>query len=74
MASKETWTKYQNSGVVGTDEELVSMISDMVVTIRNLEKMYVQGQSMLTVRALLQEWHALSGVAFHRGIMDYERP
>ena len=74
MASKETWTRYQNTGTIGTDEELVSMISDMVITIRTLDKMYVQGQAMLTVRALLQEWHALSGVAFYRGISDYERP
>lgn len=74
MATKETWEHYQKTGIIKTDDELVSMMSDLSTTIRTLERMYNQGQSMLTVRALLQEWHSLDGVAFHRGIKDYDRP
>ena len=73
MASRETWDKFRSPGIVETDEEVQSMIKDVVETIHTLERMYGATGSQLIVRALLQEWHALSGMAQARGI-TYEHP
>lgn len=75
MASKQTWDNWQNPKVLnkGDDEEILSMIRDVVETIHNLERMYGTGDARLTVRGLLQEYHALVGVANARNLPNYER-
>lgn len=74
MASKETWAYYHSPGIVKTDAELVSMIQDVVDTIHNLERMYGVERAQLMVRAIMMDWHALSLMAFHRGIEHYAHP
>jgi hypothetical protein len=78
MASRQTWQGYNEPNadglcVVETDEELVSMIRDVVETIHTLERMYGQSKAQLTVRALIMDWQALSNMASARGIRSYER-
>ena len=74
MASKQTWDNYRSLNYnKGSDEELLSMIRDVVETIHTLERMYGAGDARLVVRGLLQEWHALSGMANARGL-NYEHP
>lgn len=74
MASRSTWDKYRSPGIVETDEEVTSMIRDVVETIHTLERMYGAEKAQLTVRALLMDWQALSGMASSRGIRNYEHP
>ena len=73
MASKQSWDNYRSPGHVKTDEELQSMIRDVVETIHTLERMYGAVGAQLVVRGLLQDFHALSGMANARGL-NYERP
>jgi hypothetical protein len=73
MASKQSWDNYRSPGIVETDEELLSMVKDVVETIHCLEKMYSKGGAKLVVWGLLQDWHALSGMAQARGL-NYEHP
>jgi hypothetical protein len=73
MASQQTWANYHSSNTnKGSDEEVQSMIRDVVETIHTLERMY-DARAQLLVRALLQDWHALSGMAKARNI-SYEHP
>jgi len=76
MASQQTWENWHNPKVLnkGEDEEILSMIRDLVQTIHNLERMYGNERSQLVVRSLLQEYHALVSVANARDIRSYERP
>lgn len=76
MASKQTWDNWQNPKVLnkGDDEEILSMIRDVVETIHNLERMYGNTVARLTVRSLLQEYHALVSVANARNLHNYEHP
>ena len=73
MASRQTWDKYRSPGIVETDEEVQSMIRDVVETIHTLERMYGIAGAKLTVLGLLQEYHALASMASARGL-TYERP
>lgn len=73
MASKQSWDNYRSPGIVKTDEELLSMIRDVVETIHTLERMYSTGGAKLVVWGLLQDYHALSGMANARGL-NYEHP
>jgi hypothetical protein len=74
MASKQTWDKYRCPGIIETDEELLSMIRDVVETIHTLERMYGHKEASFTVRALLVDFFSLEGIAHSRGISNYERP
>ncbi len=49
MASRQTWDKYRSPGIVETDEEVQSMIRDVVETIHTLERMYGAKGSQLQV-------------------------
>ena len=74
MASQQTWANYHSSNTnKGTDEEVQSMIRDVVETIHALERMYGHPRAQLLVTALLQDWHALSSMAKARDI-KYEHP
>jgi hypothetical protein len=73
MASSLTWNTYHNKGVIETDEEVLSMVRDVCETIHCLERMYGTDRAQLTVRALLLDWQALSGIASVRGL-HYEHP
>jgi hypothetical protein len=71
--SKVYWDTYHREGIVKDDSELQVMISDVVETIHNLEKIYGVAGSRLVVRSLLQDWISLSQMAQSRGI-PYEHP
>lgn len=74
MASQQTWDNYHSSNPnKGTDEEIQSMIRDVVETIHSLERMYGGAGARVVVVALLQDWHNLSGIAKARNI-NYEHP
>jgi len=72
----QVWETWHNPKVLnkGEDEDILSMIRDVVETIHNLERMYGHTVARLTVRSLLQEYHALVGVANARGLDNYARP
>jgi hypothetical protein len=75
MASRQVWATWQGPALnKGEDEDILSMIRDVVETIHSLERMYGVGPALLTVRGLLQEYHALASVADARGLHNYERP
>jgi hypothetical protein len=75
MASKETWEIWHGPALnKGENEDILSMISDVVETIHSLERMYGNVAARLTVRGLLQEYHALAGVADARDLRNYARP
>lgn len=74
MASRSTWDKYRSPGIVETDEEVTSMIKDVVETIHALDRMYGAERAQLIVRVLLLDWQALSSMASSRGIRNYEHP
>jgi len=76
MASSQTWEIWHNPKILnkGEDEDILSMISDVVETIHNLERMYGNTVARLTVRSLLQEYHALTSIAEARNIRNYVRP
>lgn len=76
MASKQVWETWHNPKVLnkGEDEDILSMIRDVVETIHNLERMYGNEAARLTVRGLLQEYHALVSVANARDLRNYEHP
>jgi hypothetical protein len=75
MASAYTWANYRTPNTnKGDDEEILSMIRDVVETIHNLERMYGTPGAQLVVRGLLQDWHTLRGIADARGLHNYERP
>lgn len=74
MANDITWTNYHSPNPnKGTNEEVQSMIRDVVETIHKLEKIYGVAGSRLVVRALLQDWLSLSDIAKARNI-SYEHP
>jgi hypothetical protein len=74
MASQQTWNNYRSHNTnKGSDEEIQSMIRDVVETIHKLERMYGIAGAAFTVRSLLQEWHSLSDIAKARNI-TYEHP
>lgn len=74
MASKQSWDNYRGPNQnKGSDEEVLSMVKDVVETIHTLERMYPNGGAKLVVWGLLQDWHALSGIAQARGL-NYEHP
>lgn len=74
MASQQTWDNYHGPNPdKGTDEEIQSMIRDVVETIHTLERMYGVKGAQLTVLGLLQEYHSLASMASSRGL-NYERP
>ncbi len=75
MASKQVWENWHGPSLnKGEDEDILSMIRDVVDTIHSLERMYGNVAARLTVRALLQEYHALVSVANARDLDDYARP
>lgn len=76
MASSQTWEIWHNPKILnkGEDEDILSMISDVVETIHNLERMYGHAPARLTVRSLLQEYHALVSIANARDLSNYVRP
>lgn len=76
MASKQVWETWHNPKALnkGEDEDILSMIRDVVETIHNLERMYGNEVARLTVRSLLQEYHALASVANARDLRNYEHP
>lgn len=75
MASSSTWQNYRSPNPnKGDNDELLSMISDVVETIHNLERMYGHAEARIIVRSLLQDWHTLSGMAEARGLTNYLRP
>ena len=73
MASKETWFYYSTRGFIETDDEVKSMIEDVVDVIHSLEKMYSASGSALIVRAIMADYIALTGIADARGLRDYKR-
>ena len=74
MASRLTWENYRSTNPdKGTDEDIQSMIKDVVETIHTLERMYGTANAQLVVRALLVDWHTLAQIAGARGL-TYERP
>lgn len=75
MASSQVWANWHGPALnKGEDEDILSMISDVVETIHNLERMYGNAAARLTVRSLLQEYHALVSVAEARDLRNYVRP
>ena len=74
MASRQTWENWRSQNPnKGDDEEIQSMIRDVVETIHTMERMYGDTGAKLIVRALLQDWHSLASVANARNI-KYEHP
>jgi hypothetical protein len=74
MASQEVWTRYSTQGIINEGEEEVrSMIKDVVETIHTLERMYGVVKAQLVVRALILDYQALAGIANARDIRNYER-
>jgi hypothetical protein len=74
MASRQTWENWHSQNPnKGSDEELQSMIKDVVEAIHTLERMYGSVASKFVVRSLLQDWHSLSETAKARGLA-YESP
>jgi hypothetical protein len=71
MASKQTWDTYLSQNVVHSDEELQSMIKEVVETVHTLERMYGANKASLFVRALVLDYQSLIGMANVRGI-SYE--
>lgn len=76
MASRQAWETWHNPKALnkGEDEDILSMIRDVVETIHSLERMYGNVAAHLTVRGLLQEYHALVSVAHARNLRNYECP
>lgn len=75
MASQQAWENWRGPNPnKGDDEQILSMIRDVVETIHTLERMYGHVGAQLVVRGLLQDWHALTGMADMRGLKNYERP
>lgn len=75
MASLGTWVNYHSGNTnKGTDEEVLSMIQDVVDTIRLLEKMYGPKEVKLVTRSLLDEWNTLRQMADARNLHTYARP
>lgn len=74
MASKEVWNNWHSTSLnKGSDEEIISMIDDLVETIHSLEKIYGD-KSALFVRALFLDWISLRCIADARGLSNYKRP
>jgi len=74
MASSQTLANYRSQNTdKGSDEEIQSMVRDVVETIHALERMHGHEGARLVVRSLLQDWHSLSSIASARGI-KYEHP
>lgn len=74
MANNMVWENYRSSNPnKGTDEEVQSMIRDVVETIHKLERIYGSAAASIVVRSLLQDWHSLAAMAKARGI-TYEHP
>lgn len=71
MATQETWDRYKSPGIIESDDELRSMIKDVVDTIHNLQKMYGRGSEMVVYR-LIQDYYNLQLMAGARGFSDYE--
>lgn len=75
MASKQVWENWHSSSRnKGSDEDILSMMSDLVTTISSLEKIYGSKTASLIVRSLLLDWTSLKNIADARGIRNYERP
>jgi hypothetical protein len=71
MANQSTWERYREVGTIETNEEVSSMIADVVETIHGLERIYGNTMSALIVRALLVDYQALIGCANSRRITGY---
>jgi hypothetical protein len=61
------WIEYQNTGTVRNDEVLVAMLHEVIDTIHSLDKIYA-GKAALMVRAMIADYQALDGMAFHRNL------
>lgn len=75
MANRQVWENFRSTNTnKGDNDEILSMIRDIVETIHSLERIYGQIGSRLATTALLSDWHSLRSIAEARGISTYERP
>jgi hypothetical protein len=74
MDTKEGWESYNSSGCIPDDGMLLAMMDDVVNTIRSLERMYGTSRASIVVRGILNDWHALSGMAHARGLPSHKIP
>lgn len=71
MDTKEMWEKYHTPGVgPGDDENLIAMLNELVTTIKAIERIYGTTRAQLMVRAMLADYHALSNMAWTRGLKN----
>jgi hypothetical protein len=74
MATKEIWARFHSTEQYkGTDEEIISMIDDIISGINLIEMIYGIKESRMMTRGMLQDWHALAGIANARGL-KYKYP
>lgn len=70
MTSKETWASYHSPGVVESDASVLEMLQETIDTIHSLERMYGEARAQMFVRALLMDYHALTGMASGRQLKN----
>jgi hypothetical protein len=64
----QAWKEYNTVGTIQSDQAVLAMLQEVVDTIHSLEKIYGTTKSALVVRAMIADYHALSGIAFHRNL------
>jgi hypothetical protein len=70
MTISESWKKYVESGIIATDQEVLTMMQDVVAAKNLLEKIGGEYYDLATYR-LLCEWNSLKDIAFHRDLKNY---
>jgi len=72
MATREVWPNYFSSNQnKGSNEDIQSMIKDVVMTINLLERIYGAKEARLVTAELLNQYVSLKSIAQARGISHH---
>lgn len=72
MATREVWLNYFSSNQnKGSDEDIQSMIKDVVMAISLLERIYGAKEARLVTAELLNHYLSLKSIAQARGISHH---
>lgn len=71
--NKAAWEQFNKDGIVPSDDDVLSMLQDVIDTIQTLTKMFSKGQAGLVITGLIPTYQSLESMAWHRKLENIPR-
>jgi hypothetical protein len=69
--TKQAWIIFNTHGHIQDNDALViRMLTEIIQTIHNLERIYQNGKAQLVVDGMIHTYQALNSIAWNRGIQN----